>query len=238
MRYFKYKRWAKTYRKAKKAEIMQLPKAQRRRIYINDAWQLLGVSVFFLVAGMCCAVGFNLLLLIPTPQNFLLTLLYYFALFVAILLVLILGFLAGITLSGPIFSKTEYLPIKIGQSSMHQGCDHLRRYYGLQEPFIVTKCFACSDENFKNHDVCMFVYGDELRITADIHRGFAHGDRDLGCYAFRANEISLAKQEREGHLALELKADKVTFLLGYRAKGFIERNFLASRSLRHEKTLR
>ena len=74
--------------------------------------------------------------------------------------------------------------------------------------------------------MCIFVVGDELRITTDLVRGFLHGERDLGCYAFKKEEITLSKQNNGNHLIAELKADNTVFLLGYRAKGFIDKSFL------------
>ena len=68
-----------------------------------------------------------------------------------------------------------------------------------------------------NHDVCIFIAEDELRLTTDLVRGFLHGERDLGCYAFKQSEITLSKQKNGNHLVAELRADNVVFLLGYRA---------------------
>ena len=106
-----------------------------------------------------------------------------------------------------------------------KACVNLRNYYKLQEPYIITKCFDATDKKFKNHDVCIFVVRDELRITSNLIRGFLHGERDLGCYAFKQNEITLSKQQNGKYLIAERKADNNVFLLGYRAKGFIEKNF-------------
>ena len=74
--------------------------------------------------------------------------------------------------------------------------------------------------------MCIFVAEDELRITCDLIHGFLHGERDLGCYAFKEKEISLSKREKGNHLVVELRTDKLVFVLGYRAKGFIEKQFL------------
>lgn len=91
---------------------------------------------------------------------------------------------------------------------------------------MITKCFDSTDRKFKNHDVCIFIVGDELRLTADLVRGFLHGERDLGCYAFKRHEITLSKLQEGNHLIAELKAENTAFLLGYRAKGFIDKNFI------------
>lgn len=227
MRYFRYKRTGKVYTIARKKEIARLPKVEQRKHRKNDVLQVLGVIQFFLISGLCTGVGINLLLLIPKPENVLLFILYCVALVVATVIILAFSMSLGVMLAGPIFNKTEDVELIIGKTSASQACDHLRRYYGLQEPFIVTKCFDCTNENFKNHDVCLFVCGEELRITADLLRGFVNGEKDLGCYAFRADEISLIKQEKDGRLALEMKAGNIVFLLGYRAKGFIKKYYLS-----------
>lgn len=57
--------------------------------------------------------------------------------------------------------------------------------------------------------------------------GFLHGERDLGCYAFKREEITLSRQKNGNHLVAELRADNTEFMLGYRAKGFIDKNFVA-----------
>ena len=107
-----------------------------------------------------------------------------------------------------------------------KACAHLRNYYNLQKPYIVTKCFNATDKKFQNHDVCLFIVGDELRLTADLAHGFLYGERDLGCYALKKEDITLTKLENGKHLIAELKADNQVFLLGYRAKGFIDKNFI------------
>ena len=104
----------------------------------------------------------------------------------------------------------------------------MRDYYELQEPYIITKCFDATNKIFKNHDVCIFVVGDELRLTTDIVHGFLYEERDLGCYAFKRDEITLSKQQNGNHLIAELKSDNAIFLLLYRAKRFIEENFTAN----------
>jgi uncharacterized BrkB/YihY/UPF0761 family membrane protein len=89
MRYFKYKHIWKTYRRAEKAEIAQMPKAQRRKIYQSNVWQVLGVIVLFLVAGLCMGIGSNLMLRIPQPNNIVLSILYFCAIIVAFFILMI-----------------------------------------------------------------------------------------------------------------------------------------------------
>ena len=111
MRYFKYKHIWKTYRRAEKAEIAQMPKAQRRKIYQSNVWQVLGVVVLFLVAGLCMGIGSNLMLRIPQPNNIVLSILYFCAIIVAFFILMILGLLLGGVVAVPILSKEEYPPV-------------------------------------------------------------------------------------------------------------------------------
>lgn len=142
-------------------------------------------------------------------------------------IILIAGGVLTAVLTKPLWNKADsfHLP-SMKKEIISKACTHLRTYYGLQEPYIVTKCFDASDPKFKNHDVCIFIVGDELRITANLVHGFLHGKRDLGCYAFPKQEIVLSKQQKTGQLMVELKGDNAFFLLGYRAKSFIEKNLI------------
>ena len=74
--------------------------------------------------------------------------------------------------------------------------------------------------------MCIFIVDSELRITTDLINGFLYGERDLGCYTFKADEITLTKQHHKDRLAIELKSGDTVFLLGYRAMGYIRSNLL------------
>lgn len=89
----------------------------------------------------------------------------------------------------------------------------------------MTKCYRSSDKRFDRHDVCLFVVGDELRITANLHYGFFDPKRDLGCYGLTRQEIRLADAQYKDRSAVELVADGVTFTLGSKARTFVEKNF-------------
>ena len=142
---------------------------------------------------------------------------------VGFILLIASGVLTAVLVT-PLWKKVETFDIPMMKKEIFsKACKHLRDYYQLQEPYIITKCFEATDKNFQNHDVCIFVVGDELRLTTDIVHGFLYGERDLGCYAFKQDEITLSKQQNGDYLVAELKADNTVFLLGYRAKSFIEK---------------
>ena len=147
---------------------------------------------------------------------------------------LVLSILSGVLtycITFPLWRKAEKYNIPLMKKEIFsKACKHLRDYYGVQEPYIITKCFDSTDANFKNHDVCIFVVGDELRITTDLIKGFLYGYKDLGCYAFKRNETSIAKICENNRLIAKLNANDTVFLLGYRAKSFIEKNFMTKSS--------
>lgn len=141
---------------------------------------------------------------------------------------LIGGGVLTVLLTIPLWKKVESFHIPTMKKEIFsKACGHLREYYGVREPYMITKCFDATDKKFQNHDVCIFVVGDELRITTNLVQGFLYGERDLGCYAFKQNEIILTKQQKGNNLIAELRADDTVFLLGYRAKGFVDKNFPA-----------
>ena len=141
---------------------------------------------------------------------------------------LIAGGVFAVSLTTPLWKKVESFHIpSMKKEFFSKACGHLREYYELQEPYIITKCFDATDKKFQNRDVCIFVVGDELRITADLVHGFLNGERDLGCYAFKKEEIALSKQMNGNHLIAELKENNTVFLLGYRAKRFIDKNLFS-----------
>jgi hypothetical protein len=226
MRYFKYKHANKIYSAAWKAEFAHLARDEQKIVRKNRNLGNAAVIVMLIVMSICFACGVFALKEIPDPEHILLRILYYMMIPLLAIVWIALSGVIGYWAARPLFNRITEHPKLLRQNALHRACEPLRKFYGLQEPFVVTKCFSSSDETFNNHDVCLFVCDGELRITADIQRGFADGNKDLGCYAFRADEITLTKREREGSLALELKADQVVFLLGYRAKGYIRKHFL------------
>lgn len=225
MRYFKYKNLKTTEKNASKAQYAELNEEEKRLVRKEKLLNKVGVLVFFIVSSCCIITCTIALRTVPIAENKVIACLEYAGLGIAEVLAVIGGFLCGGVVSSFIFRKAyDYRPIS--RNVLSKACEHLRKYYGLGEPFIVTKCYESSDIRFTNHDVCIFVADGELRITTDIKHGFSNGKKDLGCYAFNADEISIKKIQDEKLLIAELKCEKVVFRLGYRAKGFIEKKFL------------
>lgn len=230
MRYFKYKNTDKNYNMAMKEQYKALTADEKRTFRKERLWRKFSLIVSSIIFLSSVTAGFFLLKSVPQPSDII------WQIFAGIVkagigfIILIAGGVFTAVLTMPLWNKADsfHLPV-MRKEILAKACRHLRTYYGLTEPYIVTKCFDASDHKFKNHDVCIFVVGDELRITADLVHGFLHGDRDVGCYAFKKHEIMLSKQQHGQHLWALLKADNTFFMLGYRAKAFIVKNFISDK---------
>lgn len=163
---------------------------------------------------------------IPAPRNAFLFVLAIVGRIILTIGALIVSILIGLLVSSPIFTKAQEKLVFQKRRCFDKALISLRTYYGWKEPCIVTKCYDSSDKQFKNRDVCIFLFDDELRLTADLKHGFSIKENDLGCYAFKVDEIFLDQIQCEQVLVTELKSEGLFFQLGRRAKGFVEKNFI------------
>lgn len=226
MRYFKYKGSKTTETIALREEYKAFIKNEKKLMRRYGRAGGIGCGLVLLVTGVC--LGFSIwgLIQIPQPEgNAFLIIAYILGIVVLGFGMAVISLAIGVLTAAPIWNWAGK-KINSRERILLKACEHLREFYSLQEPCIVTKCYESSDKKFKNHDVCIFVVGDELRITTNLKNGFFREEKDLGCYAFLRDEITLAKIEGEKFLMAELRAGEVIFLLGYRAKGFVEKNFL------------
>ncbi len=227
MRYYKYKNTDKNINNALKEQYKTLTEDEKRTFRKEKRWRKFSTIVSLIIYISCIVAGIFLLKSIPLPSAWFLEILVIVGKVIIGFILLIASGVLTVALTMPLWKKVESFHIpSIKKDIFSKACKHLRDYYQLQEPYLITKCFDSTDKKFENHDVCIFVVSDELRITTDLVRGFLHGERDLGCYAFKKEEITLSKQNVGNHLIAELKANNIVFLLGYRAKGFIDKSFL------------
>lgn len=228
MRYFRYKNTNKNINNALAEQYQTLTEDEKCIFRKKNCWRKFSTIVTLIIYISCLVAGIFLLKSIPLPSGwFWKTFVIVGEVIVGFILLIACGVLT-VALTMPLWKKVESFHIpSMKKAIFSKACKHLRDYYQLQEPYIITKCFDATDKKFQNHDVCIFIVEDELRITTDLVHGFLHGERDLGCYAFKLNEISLANQQSGNHLVAELRADNTVFLLGYRAKGFIDKEFTA-----------
>ena len=231
MRYFKYQNTNKNINNALKEQYKTLTEDEKRTFRKEKRWRKFSTIVSIIIYISCIFPGIFLLKSIPLPSAWLLEVLVVVGEVIVGFILLIVGGVITVGLTRPLWKKVESFHIpSMKKEIFSKACGHLREYYELQEPYIITKCFDATDKNFQNHDVCIFVVHDELRLTTDLVRGFLHGERDLGCYVFKRDEITILKQQNEKRLIAELKSENTVFILGYRAKGFIEKEFFNQKS--------
>lgn len=202
-------------------------RSDRRLIRRERAWRRLAYIALFLITAFLMCLVHALTGMIPKPVQPFFRVLVNVGLWIIEIVSLPLSAYFSYVLTLPLWKKVGRCALPaIKKEILSKAAAHLREYYDLNEPCLLTKCYDASDEKWKDHDVCIFIAYDELRITTDLKHGFIHGERDLGCYAFRRSEISLSKCTDGKKLIAELRAADAYFMLGYRAKGFIEKNFI------------
>lgn len=227
MRYFRYENTNESINNALKEHYKTLTEDEKRIFRKEKRWRKFSTIVSSIIYLSFIVFGIFLLASIPEPSAWFLEILVIVVKVIVGFILLIVGAVLTVGLTMPLWKKVESFHIpSMKKEILSKACEHLRDYYQLQEPYIITKCFYSTDDKFRNHDVCIFVVGDELRITTDLIRGFLYGERDLGCYVFKQEETTILKLQDGSHLKAELKADNTIFVLGYRAKKFIDENFI------------
>lgn len=225
MKYFKYAKTDKTHNAALKAQYKALTDGEKRIVRREKIWrQILNVLTYMIFFIFMVAVFWGLKA-IPAPKESFFRILSGIGKFILFFFLSILCGVSAILLTTPVQRKLESYKIPaIKKDIFRKACAHLREYYGVQDPYILTKCFDSTDHKFRDHDVCIFMSDGELRITTDLINGFLYGERDLGCYVFKTEEITLIKQSYNDRLAAELRSGDTVFLLGYRAMGYMKKN--------------
>lgn len=223
MRYFKCEPFTEsdTYRR-QYAELT----AQQKRDYRKHRWlSKLGFLVFLLVSGSILAAGYWLVkhAFSYSQQNVLLTVAMTAVEIVFVICVVIAAVGLGLVAGLPFWNTGMGHEKAARKLLLQKGCEQYRKYYGFREPFLVTKCFDSTDKRFRKHDVCLFTVDGELRLTVNLHYGFFDPDRDLGCYGFSREEVSVEEALWEEHPAVKLTAEETTFFLGSRALPFLEK---------------
>ncbi|MBO5897749.1 MAG: hypothetical protein J6R04_01930 [Clostridia bacterium] len=228
MRYFKYKHPKTTERRVLREQYATLDDEKKKLVRKDRLLRALSRTLF-IVSSVSCGIGLNWLISrIPEPKMLPLTLLAMLGELVLRILSIVVAIAIGALLSIPIAKRVNDSERTVEREVLSRACEHLRAYYGLCEPCLVTKCFDSSNPIFPKHDVCLFFVEGELRLTANLTYGFFHGDKDPGCYAMHANEITLSQVQYGHHTATQLEADGVTFLLGQRALPFIRKHILTT----------
>ena len=239
MRYFKYphaKKANKTAKEIYKAELAEFDERGKKLLHKEKFWGIASTVVGW-TFGIAVSVllfylsrSFNLPetdILFVNIIHIVLEAVFKLAMFlVSIILAAIAAFLAAMP-----FAKLQEKATKelkgIRRARLHEitrkAAEHLHKFYGLRDPYIVTKCYESSNSKFRRKDVCIFECNGEIRIMRLLDNVLNLGECDIGCYAFENGEISLAYGEYKGKTAAGLAVGETKFTLAARAKPFMEK---------------
>ena len=140
----------------------------------------------------------------------------------------ILGFV-GLILSGILsivpmvylLDKVDYDYPRMSKEFISKACEPIRKHYGLSEEYLITKCFSASNSYFNNHDICIFRFDNEIRITTDIVKGFINDHCDLGCYSIKFDELKVYKADYDNKRVTVLEFGNEKFVVGIKAYSYI-----------------
>lgn len=222
MRYFKCD--AQPEAQDLQQQFANLSQCEQKKLRLQKPRNRIGNVLFFTVTVLLLILGFWFVCHMSFWggtfwQTLLLIILEIFCFACVTILAPILGVLAAY----PFWNKDSIREKKQRRELLQLGCQQQRDFYGFREPFWVTKCFDASDKRFRRHDVCLFMADGELRLTVNLHYGFFDPARDLGCYAFSPEEVTVRMTQWKAHPALELTAGETTFLLGTKALPFLKK---------------
>ena len=226
MRYFKYENTNHSVNTYEKDLYKSLSKEEKRIVrkdkLIRRFANAVGVIVFCLVFVLVCG-SFEMT---SFPSIFVLRLLCYIFVGLFIVCGFSFGVAAGLLTATFINKLTNDTATEIMQKYTCQRKNYLKDYYGIDEPYKVTKCYEASDKRFVGKDVCLFTKVGELRITVDMVNNYIQEESDLGCCAFRFDEIKVQESSFDNMVATEISDGENVFLLGRRAMGYIKSNVI------------
>lgn len=109
---------------------------------------------------------------------------------------------------------------QINKKIVNECAATLKKYYKIDNNFIVTKCYKCSVKELTNKDLLLFIHNGNLRIVND----FTSTIKDFGCYEISRDELEYCYITENGLLSTHIKCNEIEFLLGKRAGSFIKQN--------------
>ena len=223
MKYFKYRNISKVQQLAYKERLASLEKDEQKKIKKSDRLTKL-LSIIGIIFFICCFGMFIFFIqLIPVPKNIFLVILYGIGCAILGFIGLIISGIATGIPFGILLDKIKYNLPEMRKEFIKKASEPIRKYYGLSDEYLITKCFESTNSLFNNHDICIFRYGNEIRMTTDIVKGFINGNCDLGCYSIKFNELKIYKDDYNDKRATILEFDKEKFVIGIKAYSYISK---------------
>lgn len=223
MKYFKYRNINKIQNLVVKERLASLGKDEQKKIIRKRRFtKILSICGFvFFIA--CFAMFIFFIKLIPVPTHFFLKILRGIGCVLLGMLGLIVSMVSTLFTFGFLISKVEYNLPQMRKEFIAKSCEPIRIYYGLTDEYLITKCFNSTNTLFNNHDICIFRYGNDLRLTTDIVKGFINGHCDLGCYSVKFDELNIYKDDYNGKRSTILEFGNVKFIIGIKAYPYIKK---------------
>lgn len=78
---------------------------------------------------------------------------------VGFICLIISGITTGIPF-GILLDKIKYNFPEIRKEFIKKASESNRKYYGLSDEYLITKCFDSTNTLFKDHDICIFRHGN------------------------------------------------------------------------------
>ena len=221
MKYFKYRNINKVQQLANKQRLASLGKDEKKKAKRSERLTKL-VSFCGIIFFFCCFGMFLFFIkLIPVPKNTFLIILYGIGCVILGLIALIISAISTLIPFGILLDKVRYNLPEMRKDFIKKASEPIRKYYGLSDEYLITKCFESTNTLFNDHDICIFRYGNEIRMTTDIVKGFINGNCDLGCYSIKFNELKTYKDDYNNKRATILEFDKEKFVIGIKAYSYI-----------------
>ena len=221
MKYFKYRNISKVQQLAYKERLASVGKDEQKKIKRSDRLEKL-LSISGLIFFICCFGLFIFFIkLIPVPKNILLKILYGIGCAILGLIGLIISGIATGIPFGILLDKINYNLPEMRKEFIKKASEPIRKYYGLSDEYLITKCFESTNTLFNDHDICIFRYSNEIRMTTDIVKGFINVNCDLGCYSIKFNELKIYKDDYNNKRVTVLEFDKEKFVIGIKAYSYI-----------------
>lgn len=221
MKYFKYKNINKVQKIAEKEFLASLDKDKEKKIIksrrLKKVLSFCGMALFFIVYG----IFIYLITLIPKPDSTFLAIVYVMGcVLLGIIAFVASGFCVVIPI-GLLLDKVDYNPPRMKREFLAKACKSIREYYGISHEYLITKCFDSSNSIFNLHDICIFRFDDEIRITTDIINGFINEHCDLGCYSIKFDELKIYKDDFNSKRVTVLEFANEKFFIGIKAYSYI-----------------
>ena len=223
MEYFKYRNISKVQQLANKQRLASLGKDEKKKAKRSERLTKL-VSFCGIIFFFCCFGMFIFFIkLIPVPKNTFLIILYGIGCAILGLIALIISAISTLIPFGILLNKVRYNLPEMRKEFIKKASEPIRKYYGISDEYLITKCFESTNTLFNDHDICIFRYGNEIRITTDIVKGFINCNCDLGCYSIKFNELKTYKDDYNDKRVTVLEFDKEKFVIGIKAYSYISK---------------